>query len=644
MIKFTSFHRFPFAFLSSFLMLGIIFNFFYESEELTYLFPILAISSAVVFFIFKNHLKRYFILFTAVSFISIGYTVLANYNSTHFEDEKSNGVLVLRVDEFQKKEGWSKGVAQVCLLNDNKLKASKKRIVFYAETKQEINKYDVIQVATTLFPIENKNNPGDFDLQLFWKSKDIKEMCFFQEDDFQFLDKVPNNSFYDFIADLNILFISILATYLDGEELAIGTALILGDKSLLDSEIRNAFTSTGAMHALAVSGLHVGIMLPIFLGFFKLFGKYIKRKQAVIIVVGILWIYALMTGFSPSVIRAVFMFSVLALAQIMGRNYNPINTLFFTAFVLLILQPLYLFDIGFQLSYIAMLGIFTFNKQVSNWVQTKNKIIKFFWEGTAVGLSAQFMTVPLSLYYFHQFPNYFALANLGIMLFSGVILGGGIALFAFSFVPIINSIIGFGLFLSLYLMYQFLVWIEQLPGAVAYGFSFSFLTTIILTFVLFLVVNQLPKTKIWKASAISFFLILGIIVYQRYENLQASHVCIFNNNQLVITVKERSKIVCFYDTPVEKLDKIKFTVSSYLKNYPGVVEYVSIHTKNAKLKVNKQNLRISKSIEGRILEIDSLKFTIHYSNKNQISENDLAMPWVESKQSLASGAKIIGLR
>jgi competence protein ComEC len=570
--------------------------------------------------------------------------VLANYNSTHFEDEKSTGVLVLRVDEFQKKEDWSKGVAHVCLLNDNRLKASKKRVVFYVETKQEINKYDVIQVATTLFPIENKNNPGDFNLQLFWKSKGIKEMCFFQEDDFQFLDKVPNNSFYDFIADLNMLFISILETYLNGDELAIGTALILGDKSLLDSEIRNAFTSTGAMHALAVSGLHVGIILPIFLGFFKLFGKYIKRKQAVIIVVGILWIYALMTGFSPSVIRAVFMFSVLALAQIMGRNYNPINTLFFTAFVLLVFQPLYLFDIGFQLSYIAMLGIFTFNKKVSNWVQTKNKILKFFWEGTAVGLSAQFMTVPLSLYYFHQFPNYFALANLGIMLFSGVILGGGIALFAFSFVPIVNSIIGFVLFVSIYLMYQFLIWIEQLPGAVAYGFTFSFLTTVILTFVLFFVVNQLPRTKIWKVSAISFILILGFIVYQRYENLQTKHICIFNNNQLVITVKNKSNIVCFYDTPVEKLEKVKFTVSSYLKNYPGDVEYVSIHKKNANLNIDNQNVRISKSKQGRILEIDSMKFTIHYSNKNQILNNDLAMPWVETKQSLASGAKIIELR
>lgn len=644
MNKFPAFYSYPFAYLSSFLMLGIILNFFYASEDLNSLLPIFAISVGIVFFAFRKFLQRYFIVFVASTFITIGYSALETYNSTHFDENKSDRVLILRVDEFQKKETWSKGVAQVCNLEGNLLKPTKKRIVFYAQTNQEINKYDVIQVATSLFPIENKNNPGDFDLQLFWRSKGIKEMCFFQEDDFQFLDKVPNNTFFDFTAALNVTFTKILDTYLDGDELAIGTALILGDKSFLDAEIRNAFTATGAMHALAVSGLHVGIILPIFLGFFKLFSKYIKRKQAVIIVIFILWIYALMTGFSPSVIRAVFMFSVLALAQIKGRSYNPINTLFFTAFVLLILQPLYLFDIGFQLSYIAMLGIFTFNKKVANWVQTKNKILKFFWEGTAVGLSAQFMTVPLSLYYFHQFPNYFALANLGIMLFSGVILGAGIALFALSFVPIVNVIIGFILFSSIYLMFQFLVWIEQLPGAVAYGFSFSFATTVLITFILFLVVNQLPRTKIWKASAVLFLIILGFIVSQRYENLEAKHICVFNNNQLLIAVKNKSQIVCFYDTPFEKLDKVKFTVSSYLKQFPGQVKYVSIHKKNANLKIDGQELKITTSQQGRILAIDSSKFTIHYSNKNLISQNDLAMPWVENKQSLSSGAKIIELR
>ena len=642
-MSFPSFHRFPFAFLSSFLMLGIIFNFFYASAELNTIFPIIGILSAIIFIIFRKNLQRYFILFVALSFISIGYIVLENFNSTHFETKKSEGTLILRVDEFQKREGWSKGVAQVCTLKENKLIATKKRVLFYAESEQKISKYDVIQVATTLFPIVNKNNPGDFNLQLFWKSKGITEMCFFQEIDFQFIDRVPKNVFFDFIDGLNVTFSAILAKYLKDEELAIGIALILGDKSMLDSEIRNAFTATGAMHALAVSGLHVGIILPIFLGFFKIFGKFIKRKQAVIIVVGILWIYALLTGFSPSVIRAVFMFSVLALAQVTGRNYNPVNTLFFTAFILLLFQPLYLFDIGFQLSYIAMLGIFTFNKKVNKWIPTKNKFAKFFWEGTAVGLSAQFMTVPLSLYYFHQFPNYFALANLGIMLFSGLILGAGIALFAFSFIPIVNTIIGFILFISIYLMYQFLVLVENLPGAVAYGFTFSFLTTISLTLILFFVVNQLPKTKIWKISALTFLLILGYISFLRFDNLQSKHVCIFNNNQLVIAVKNESKIICFYDTPIEKLEKIKFTVSSYLKNYPGEVEYVSIYKKNAQLKLENQSFNISKTKEGRLIEIDNQIFTIHYSNKNQIATNDLAMPWVESKKSLSKGAKIVNL-
>ncbi len=157
MIKFPSFHRFPFAFLSCFLMLGIILNFFYASKELSILFPILAISTAIIFIILRKHLQRYFIIFTSISFICLGYIALENYNYIHFEEKKSDGVLILRVDEYQKKEGWSKGVAQICHLEDNKLKASKKRVVFYAETKQAINKYDVLQVATTLFPIENKN-------------------------------------------------------------------------------------------------------------------------------------------------------------------------------------------------------------------------------------------------------------------------------------------------------------------------------------------------------------------------------------------------------------------------------------------------------------------------------------------------------
>jgi hypothetical protein len=137
-------------------------------------------------------------------------------------------------------------------------------------------------------------------------------------------------------------------------------------------------------------------------------------------------------------------------------------------------------------------------------------------------------------------------------------------------------------------------------------------------------------------------LVLGFISYQRYENLQAKHVCIFNNNQLVVTVKNKSKIICFYDTPIEKLDKIKFTVSNYLKNYPGEVEYVSIYKKNTQLAMDNELVKISKSKEGRLLEVKDSKYMIHYSNKSLIKSKDFAMPWVVCKNSLSTGARIIG--
>jgi competence protein ComEC len=186
---------------------------------------------------------------------------------------------------------------------------------------------DVILFNSVPIAIKNQGNPGEFDLQLFWRTKGFTHQVFLGLEDLTF--KAAGNYRAGFFDRMKSSVVNTLDLHLKDDIFAVAMGILLGDKSYLNLELKDAFSGAGAMHLLAVSGLHVGIILPIFLGFFKLFGKYIKRKQAVIIVVGILWIYALMTGFSPSVIRAVFMFSVLALAQIMGRNYNPINTLFF---------------------------------------------------------------------------------------------------------------------------------------------------------------------------------------------------------------------------------------------------------------------------------------------------------------------------
>jgi len=639
-----SFYKFPFAYLTCFLCVGIVLEFKIENIILTQLLLSFSILTGVLIYFFKEKLRHFFILFIALVFSSIGAISLKQYNKLNFETKKVSNTFILRVDEFQQKETWSKGIAQVCELESNKLIPTKRKILFYSNSDKPIHKNDILKVNSNLIPIENKNNPGDFNLQLFWKTKGIKEMCFFQEQDFLLLDHQSENSFSKFIGGLNNYFSTTLSKHLKNEELSIAKALILGDKSMLDSEIRNTFSNTGAMHVLAVSGLHVGIILPLFLGFFKLFAKYIKRNQAVVVVVLILWLYALLTGFSPSVIRAVFMFSILSLAQITGKQYNPINVLFFTAFVMLLINPMYFFDIGFQLSYLAMLGIFMFNESVTNWIKIENNYLKFFWDGTAIGISAQMMTAPLTLYYFHQFPNYFALTNLGLIIFAGAILSLGIALFTIQFIPILNLIVGILLFFSIFLMYEFISVIEDLPGAVAYGFNFSIAILVVLT-ILLILCNKLKINSLnWKLSAFTLLIMVSSVCFFRFDNLQTSHLCVFNNNQLIVTVKKQDKIICFYDLPTDKINKVKMTVSAYLKCYPGVVNYVSIHKKNAVTLIDNSNIKITKSKEGRIIETPKDTIRIVYSNKQIPLENDITMPWIESEKSLTYGAKIYSLQ
>ena len=141
-----------------------------------------------------------------------------------------------------------------------------------------------------------------------------------------------------------------------------------------------------------------------------------------------MWFYALITGMSPSVSRAVFMFSCLAFAQISGRSFNRINILFFSAFVLLLTNPFLLYDLGFQLSYMAMLGIFLFYDKLSSLLMPSNKILKWIWEGTCIGVSAQLTTIPIVLFNFHIFPNYFVITNIGMMFFAGAVLSTSISL------------------------------------------------------------------------------------------------------------------------------------------------------------------------------------------------------------------------
>lgn len=191
------------------------------------------------------------------------------------------------------------------------------------------------------------------------------------------------------------------------------SALVLGFKRDLDPQLKEQFTSIGVVHVLAVSGLHIGIIYWVLqkLFFFLLMVKG-GRFLNLIVVLGFLWFYVFLAGFSPSVLRAAFMFSLVQAARLINRSSSVFNVLAASAFILLVRSPSTLYDLGFLFSYLAVAGILMIQPVLLGFVEIKSKIFNYLWTMMALSISAQLLVTPLSIYYFHQFPLVFIVANL----------------------------------------------------------------------------------------------------------------------------------------------------------------------------------------------------------------------------------------
>jgi competence protein ComEC len=407
--------------------------------------------------------------------------------------------------------------------------------------------------------------------------------------------------------------------------------VLFRSKSLIDQEITANFTNTGAMHVLAVSGLHIGLIMQFLLLVLGQFNRWISRNQAILLVVALMWIYALITGFSPSVIRAVFMFSVLVMAQLLSKTQEPINTLFFTGFVLVFIDPFMVFDIGFQLSFLAMLGIYLFYRPIEQFWYIRNTVGRYMWQGTAVGFAAQLMTTPLSLYYFHQFPNYFILTNIGLMASSGVILGLGMSLFAIGWLWWFGKFIGYLLAISVFLSYLVVEWTSALPGSVAYGFQLNFFEVFALGLLacwLFL-----PKSKpIYQFSGYALLLgMLSLLAYRRHENMKMDEVCILNARQVIVLIKHDQRLFCFYRSKPKDFKKVQMSVMNYAKLYPGKITYCNLEHKLWRLVIDEEPFSIERTRNTVELTLPKQRLDLILSDYAEPRKGGISigMPWVE---------------
>lgn len=315
------------------------------------------------------------------------------------------------------------------------------------------------------------------------------------------------------------------------QRLAVLVALTLGQKGMLDFDTRNNFGGAGAMHVLAVSGLHVGI---IYFVFDMLIGLFFKKKKKnwrkSVFVIVLLWFYAFVTGFSPSVNRATTMFSLVSLGAAFSQKSQTYNTISITAFALLYLNANVLYDIGFQLSFAAVIGIVYFQPIIKPFYKTENFVMKWIWELIVVSISAQIGTLPLSLYYFGQFPVYFLLANLIVIPLTTLLLYLSFTLVAFFFMPPMYQFLGLVLDKIVEIMLESVELINSFPNAVVHYKILWIQVVFLYLFIVFLSLWNARRTYLTMINMIFVCcLYLGVDIYRLVQQNTQSAIIVFSD-------------------------------------------------------------------------------------------------------------------
>lgn len=396
---------------------------------------------------------------------------------SHFGEAQFLDCIVSTTPEQGVNSFKTKALVRAVLVNGEQAETNGEVLLYITHRSNvKLNKGDRFLLAVTPVLVEGPQNPDEFNYRRYLFFHGLYHRVMISDNNqVQLIARNYQTWWVDPFERMRKNLIATLRQALtDDNAFAVGSALILGQKEYLSPEIRNAYSSSGAMHVLAVSGLHVGIIYLILQQFF-LFIKGFRGDKwlQLILILLALWSYAIITGMSPSVLRASTMFSAVAISQSLGRRSGIYNSLSAAALILLCFNPYMITEVGFQLSFAAVLGIVLFQPPIYNLIYVRNKWLDKVWQITCVSLAAQLITFPMGILYFHQFPNYFLVSNLIVIPAAFIVLVVGIGLLALQFVPVIFQLLGFELNGILKALNTSVAFIEQLPNALSSGLYFS---------------------------------------------------------------------------------------------------------------------------------------------------------------------------
>lgn len=325
--------------------------------------------------------------------------------------------------------------------------------------------------------ITSSGNPGSFDYATYCARQDIHYQVFLKKGSYSVLNGSNRNEVTAFFIRTRNAVLGIIRKAMPAEKTySLAEALLIGYRDDLDKNLVLAYSNTGVVHIIAISGLHLGMIYGLLLLLLKPF-----RKQRwlywgkPLIMLSVLWGFSLLAGAGASILRSVVMFSFIVIGESLGRKNHIYNTLAASACCLLAYNPYFLWDVGFQLSYSAVLSIVVFMKPLYRRLYFANQLLKAAWQLSAITISAQVFTLPLVLYYFHQFPNLFFFTNFIAVPLSGIILYGEMLLLLVYPVDLLNQFTGAALSFCINLLNRLIEQTSRLPFAVTGNIPFSLL-------------------------------------------------------------------------------------------------------------------------------------------------------------------------
>ena len=574
--------QFPLIKISLFFVLGILFAFYLKPQPV-FVFSLLLIgftSFGFSFYKSKSNLlqNNYFGVFALLVSFFIGIssqTINSNlYQKNHYYHkidvaEKQYLLEISLKEKLKFSEFNNRFVAKVKRI-DNK-NASGKIILNIRKDSSNIKNLEIgalLKIKASFIKNKPVKNPNQFDYGKYLENQNIYAQVYCDADDIEISSIVDKNIWFYTAKFRTTIIQNLEKNGFSKKELAVIVALILGQQQDISLEILQDYQFAGAVHILSVSGLHVGFIL-LFVGYLlKPFPNTKKWKlNKLIIVILSLWLFGFVAGLAPSVLRSVVMFSFVAIGRYLGRGVNIYNTLLVSAIIILLFQPSFLFDVGFQLSYVSLFFIIWLQPLLENIWEPKNKFSKFFWEIITVSFAAQIGAMGLSIYYFHQFPGLFFITNLIIMPVMGFILGYGVLIMIlayFGFVPIFLMNI---LEWSVFILNQVIAWIASFEQFILKDISLNKWMLCSLYLMIFAIVIYFKKPKFNKLA----FALMTIILFQltvfgsKFYYQNQKELVVFNSkkNSIIIDRFGQKTTIFAKDSVLKNIDK-NLNVKQYL--------------------------------------------------------------------------------